>query len=94
MAVRTREELMAQLSTVLGENDSDDALSLIEDVRDTLGENSNVERIHELEQQVEDVEKNWRKKYRDTFFSGTPDPEEDPEEEKRPRTFDELFKTE
>lgn len=94
MAVRTREEIMTQLSAVLGENDSDDALSLIEDVRDTLGENSNVERIHELEQQVQDVDKNWRKKYRDTFFSETTDPEEDPEEEKRPRTFDELFKTE
>ena len=41
MAVRTNEEIMETLRTRVGEDTSDDALSFIEDVQDTLNSLSN-----------------------------------------------------
>lgn len=94
MAIRTREELMSQLQTIAGEDTSDEMLSFIQDVSDTLGDNTSAQRITELETKLEEQETEWRKKYRDAFFTGKPDESLDDEPEgKRPRTFEELFST-
>lgn len=94
MAVRTRDELMSTIKDYLGEDTSDAALSLVQDISDTLGD-SNAQTVADLRQQLKDQDENWRKKYRDTFFSGTPEKDDDdPPEPKKPRTFAELFKTE
>lgn len=93
MAVRTREELMSSLNNLLGENNSDEALAFIQDMSDTLGD-SNVQRIEELEQQVKDVDANWRKRYRETFFSGKPEKDDEDDEPPKPRSFADLFRTE
>lgn len=92
MAIKTREELMSDLSTLLGENDSDEALAFIQDMSDTLSE-SGAARISQLEQQVKDTDAAWRKRYRETFFSGKPETVEEDEQPKKPRTFAELFTT-
>lgn len=94
MAVKTREELMSSIKNYLGEDTSDEALSLVQDISDTLGD-SNAQTVADLRQQLKDQDETWRKKYRDTFFSGTPDKDgDDPPEPNKPRTFAELFKTE
>lgn len=93
MAVRTRDELMDSIKTYLGEDTSDEALNLVQDISDTLGD-SNAQTVENLRQQLKDQDDNWRKKYRDTFFSGKPEKDEEDEEPKRPKTFAELFKTE
>ena len=92
MAIKTREELMSDLNTLLGENDSDEALAFIQDMSDILNENG-AARIQQLEQQVKDTDAAWRKRYRDTFFSGKPETVEEDEQPKKPRTFAELFDT-
>ena len=94
MAIRTRDEIMAQLQTIVGEDTSDETLSLIQDVSDTLGDNNSAQRIMQLETQLEEQDKEWRKKYRDAFFTGKPDDsyEEEPEQE-RPKRFEDLFTT-
>lgn len=38
MAVRTREEIIAQISARMGDDTSDEAIALIEDVTDTLSD--------------------------------------------------------
>ena len=38
MAVKTREELMAQLSARIGSDTSDEAIGLMEDITDTLND--------------------------------------------------------
>ena len=93
MAIRTKEELLNQLNTFLGENNSDEALELITDVRDTLGQDNSQEQVTQLQQQLTDLDKIWRQKYRDAFFSGTPEPEEQDDEPPKPRSFDDLFTT-
>lgn len=93
MAVRTRDEIMSQLKSIIGEEDtSDETLNFIQDVSDTLG-NDNTNRITELEQQLADQDTAWRKKYRDAFFSGRPDETlNEPEEPEKPKSFSDLFK--
>lgn len=92
MAVKTRDEIMLQLQTIIGEDTSDETLTFIQDVSDTLGNDNSAERITQLETQLKEQDETWRKKYRDAFFSSKPDPVElDEDKPSRPRSFDDLF---
>lgn len=91
MAVRSTDELLTQLKTVLGDNASDEALGLVEDVSDTL---TGLSEQENWKQKYEENDAQWRQKYRDRFFArdeqpAAPEPEERPE----PRTFQDLFTT-
>ena len=94
MAIRTRDEIMNQLTTLIGEEDtSDETLTFIQDVSDTLGNDNSAQRITELETQLEEQDKEWRKKYRDAFFTGKPDDSiEEESEQNSPKRFEDLFK--
>lgn len=93
MAIRTKDEIMSQLKTIIGDDDtSDETLTFIQDVSDTLGNDNSAQRITELETQLEEQDKEWRKKYRDAFFTGKPDDSFDEESEKEtPKRFEDLF---
>ena len=93
MAVKTREEIMENLNAIFGDNNSDEVLQVMTDIRDTLGSQSYAQRITELENQLQEQDATWRKKYRDAFLNGA-DNDEDEEEDKPPRRFEDLFKTE
>lgn len=93
MAVKTKEEIMSQLGTYVGDDAGDEVLGLIQDISDTL-DSANPARIKELEEEKDNLDKSWRKKYRDTFLNGKPDDidEDEDDEPKRPKTFEDLFK--
>lgn len=94
MAIRTRDEIMSQLQSIIGEDTSDETLAFVQDVSDTLGNDNSASRITELETQLEEQDKEWRKKYRDAFFTGKPDDNfKDEDEEKIPKRFEDLFTT-
>lgn len=66
---------MDSLSKVLGENNSDDALALLEDVSDTL-DTANTDlptKLQEAEDKYNDLDKAWRQKYRDRFLQSKED---------------------
>ena len=94
MAIRTSEEIMETLRTRVGEDTSDDVLSFIEDVQDTLNSLSNNDNEN-WKQKYEENDAQWRQKYRDRFFSKG-DNEEDTitEEESNSEnlSYDNLFK--
>lgn len=92
MAIRTREEIITSLSDILGDNNSDEVLQLLTDVKDTLGNETDAQRITDLEHQLTELDTTWRKKYRDAFLSGADDSFEE-ENDKKPRKFEDLFKT-
>lgn len=98
MAVRTKEELMTALREVIGEDTSDEALTLVEDVSDTLDNTAAGISEDEVNRRVAEVEATWRKKYRDRFFSNNEDGEARDEEEEDEReektTYESLFKEE
>lgn len=97
MPVRTREEILETIRTRVGDQTDDGTISFLEDVTDTLtdletranGDGEN------WEQRYKDNDAEWRKKYKERFFSSEPDESEEPRQEKeeaKPKTFEDLFK--
>lgn len=93
MAIKSSDELITALNTILGDNDSDEVLQFMTDMRDTIGSQTDAQRITELENQLQEQDKAWRKKYRDAFLSGADESFKE-ENERKPKSFDDLFKTE
>ena len=101
MAVRTREEILAAIHSRLGDDTSDEALAIIEDVDDTFRDYE-VRLSDDWKSKYDELDAEWRKRYRDRFFQKadneetTPedvvdDNEEDLKEESETKSFDELF---
>lgn len=102
MAIKTQEELLTSIKGLLADDTSDEAISLLEDVTDTLGSFSSTNNDNEdWKKKYEENDKEWRQKYRDRFFNtgssddGKSDDKFEPEPEPEPaiRKFDDLFKT-
>ena len=87
MAKLNREQFLEAIKARIGDDTSDVAMQFVEDMTDTFdgfSTNDSAQRISELEQQLtsvksekEELDKSWRQRYRDRFFSGI-------EEEKLP----------
>lgn len=98
MAIKSKDELMASIKAVIGEDTTDESISLLEDVSDTFDglENETKDKT-DWKAKYEELDKTWRQKYRDRFMSGGDNDDSafrDYEEEKpRPRTYADLFDT-
>lgn len=101
MAVRTRDEILAAIRSRLGDDTSDDALTIIEDIDDTF-KDYETRTGEDWKSKYDELDAQWRKRYRDRFFQKadngetTPDDvkddnEEDLKEESEVKDFDELF---
>lgn len=97
MAIKTKDELIQSLNAVLGDNASDEALALMEDVSDTLDDNAAKGAI-DWEQKYRENDAAWRTRYRDRFMNNADnnaqpdiDPIINPAPAERP-TFENLFK--
>lgn len=93
--VLSREEFFEAINKRVGESTDDESLKFIEDMTDTynsLGTNKSVE---DWEKKYNDLDTEWRERYRKRFFEGkeeiVEDQKEDVEEDGEPTTFDELF---
>ncbi len=96
MPRRSKDELLAAVRGVIGENQTDEAIALIEDITDTFDAPA-----EDWEQRYNDNDAAWRNKYTDRFFSagdvdqGTGSNTEtviESDEEQKPLTYDDLFK--
>ena len=102
MAVRTREEIMNMIRERIGEDTSDSALAVIEDLTDTLDDyDARIAGSGDWQKRYEENDAAWRQRYKDRFFGTGTDNDiteetvvEDPAEETAPQTFEELFKEE
>lgn len=96
MAVRTVDEIMQSLKARIGEDTSDDAIALISDVSDTLSNFANSDNI-KWKEKYEENDAEWRKKYKERFFtpSNTDSIDQEDEEDEKPvrLTYEALFKT-
>nr|DAO80401.1 MAG TPA: hypothetical protein [Caudoviricetes sp.] len=101
MAVRTRDEILAAIRSRLGDDTSDDVLTIIEDIDDTF-KDYETRTGEDWKSKYDELDAQWRKRYRDRFFQKadngetTPDDvkddnEEDSKEESEVKDFDELF---
>ena len=97
MSIRTKDEILTAVRGQLGDDTSDEALALIEDITDTIAdyENKTNNNGENWEQKYHENDAAWRKKYRDRFYSGTKGEDDDdivdPEPNKK-LTFENLFK--
>lgn len=64
MAVSTKEDLVARISASFGENLSDDNISLLEDLSDTIDSFSDKE---DWKTKYEENDASWRKRYKERF---------------------------
>ena len=72
MAVLTREDYLERLNTLVGEDNSDEALQIIEDFTDTfdnLGTQNDNNDNENWKQKYEELDATWRQKYRDRFMN-------------------------
>lgn len=97
MAVKTRDEIMEAIRKRIGEDTSDEAIALLEDVTDTFTDyETRVADKTDWKAKYDEMDANWRKKYMDRFSGKTgeevkKEQEEQIKDDSEPRTFDELF---
>lgn len=97
MAVKTRDEIMEAIRKRIGEDTSDEAISLLEDVTDTFADyETKVADKTDWKTKYDEMDASWRKKYMDRFSGKTGEEVKDEQEgqikdDGEPRTFDELF---
>lgn len=101
MAIVTLNNLMERIRFFIGEDTSDESLSLIEDLTDTFTD-LETRTGEDWKSKYDELDKTWREKYKARFFQKpddketTPedikeDNEEDLKEESKVKSFDELF---
>ena len=103
MSVLTKEQVMEQVKTRIGDDTSDEALKFLEDLSDTV--NDYESRANgdgtDWKAKYEENDKEWRTKYRERFFAPVENDEgndsshkgADDDDTEAPKTFDDLFKS-
>lgn len=94
--VKSKEEIIASLKSIIGEDNSDEAITLLEDVTDTLSvDNSAITaELEDMKQKYTDLDNEWRKRYRDRFYGDVDTSEDDVlRDALKPQalTYDSLF---
>ena len=95
MAVKTRDEILSAIRDHFADDTSDETLTFIEDVTDTFSDLENKAKPggKDWEAEAKRIDEDWRKKYKERFFSGKVEEESDEEEkETKPLRFEDLFK--
>lgn len=100
MAILNKEDFMSHIKTLIGDNDSDETLKIVEDITDTINDYDTKVKGDgtDWKQKYEENDKAWREKYRERFFNGSSNDDDnegnggsDNDDHKAPKTFEELF---
>lgn len=97
MAVRTREEILEAIRSRIGEDTSDESISLLEDITDTMEDyETRVADKTDWKNKYDELDTTWRRKYIERFSGKSGEDikneqEEQIKDDNEPRTFDELF---
>lgn len=97
MAVISKEDLLTGIKAIIGESTDDSTISLLENVADTVNDyESRIASSGDWQRRFEENDNEWRKKYRDRFFSGAeeniPGRETEQETEIEVKGYKDLFK--
>ena len=71
MARLTQSEFMEKLKLIIGDRTDDEAISFIEDCKDTITEDENdwKKKYDDAVKEKEELDKQWRTKYTERFFA-------------------------
>ena len=97
MAIKTKDEILASIKEKFADDFSDETISFIEDVSDTLSDYETKANGDGTDWKAEAkrIDNEWREKYKARFFSGSKEDEPDIEpefDEPKPLKFEDLFK--
>lgn len=95
MSIKTRDELLDQFREYIGEDTGDKALSLTEDLSDTMTDyETRLSNSGDWERKYTENDAMWREKYRNRFFSAEDETPASTGEHKEKVTYEELFTSE
>lgn len=91
----SKEELLIKVRNYIGDDTSEDAVSLLEDVDDSMSDSND----DKWEQKYHELDESWKQKYIERFGSGDPEQnkesdsneDESKEDDSEEKNFDELF---
>lgn len=93
--IKTKDEIIEKISAVIGEDNSEAAISLLEDVTDTLDDyETKTKDSTDWKEKYEENDREWRQKYRERFLEKSDDNEAEDEigeDEPEALTYDALF---
>ena len=98
MAIKTKQEILEQINARFSEDNSDEAISMIEDITDTLNDfetRANGDGI-DWKSKYEENDKEWRNKYKERFFNAEPNDnnlDEPDTDSNKPMSYADLFKS-
>lgn len=100
--VRSKDEILASIHSRIGEDNSDEAIALVEDINDTFDDlSTKASSTVDWEKKYNELDADWRKKYTERFFtpSSVVDPiaeelKKEVPDEKKVLTYEDLFKVE
>lgn len=93
MAVTNKETILQKLNGIIGENSSDEALGLIEDITDTFSDyDTRLSDQTDYKKKFEENDASWRKKYRERFMSGSSENPDSGTEPPKQLRYEDLFK--
>lgn len=107
MAKLSKEDLIKKVNEMFGEDATDEQISLLEDISDSMGDSNNDDELENTKKALTQAQtdlKEFKQKYRERFLGGVdnnPSPKdvhdeqnEDGEEEDKKLSYNDLFKTE
>ena len=94
--VKSKDDILSTISAVLGENNSEDAITLLEDITDTLDDyETRTKDSTAWKQKYEENDRAWRQKYKDRFFEKeSEDDSINTYDDEEKLTYESLFVTE
>ena len=86
---KTKEELLEQFKTIIGEDMSDTSIGFIEDLTDSFNDSE----AEDWKAKYEENDKNWRKKYTERFYGKVDEKEEEDYFDDKPKKlrYEDLF---
>ena len=100
---KSKAEIIADLKAFIGENNSDDAIALVENVSDSIEDNKDYDELKgQYDKLKEDYDKNdkaWRQRYIDRFNNEEKEDDKevidvDNSNDDKPLTYENLFEEE
>ena len=91
--VKSKEELLEKFNQIVNDSTDDSVSEFMDDLSDTIDSNEN----ENWKQKYNDLDEQWRKKYKERFMSKKDDDDiDDGDETDRPKkySFNDLFKEE
>jgi hypothetical protein len=93
MAVKTKDEILQSVKSIIGESTDDNAIELLEDITDTINDYDEKTK-EDWKTKYEELDESWKKKYKERFFNDDTEIEKEKEKEKEKEIEEKKDETE